>query len=89
MQPSTAGRYWERDVVIKLVCQVRPIDALWGQIRAVWWPVKRNHIVLGEKVAANSSNMRPGIILLECQIVSLHKRNRVLTEHSVSELNCV
>ena len=29
MLPSTAGHYWERDVVTKLVCQVRPIDALW------------------------------------------------------------
>ena len=33
MQPSTAGRYWERDVVTELVCQVRPIDALWGAIQ--------------------------------------------------------
>ena len=29
MQPSTAGRYWERGAVTELVCQVRPIDALW------------------------------------------------------------
>ena len=29
MQPSIAGRYWERDVVAEPVCQARPIDVLW------------------------------------------------------------
>ena len=32
-RPSTTGRYWERDVVTELVCQVCPIDALWGTIQ--------------------------------------------------------
>ena len=42
--------------------------------RAVRWPIKWNHVCLGEEVTANSSDMRPGIILLKCQIVLLHKR---------------
>ena len=28
-----------------------------GEIRAVWWPVKQNHVVLGQEVMANSSYM--------------------------------
>ena len=36
-----------------------------------------------------SGKTRSGTIVLECQIVSLHKRNHVLTEYSVSVLSCV
>ena len=29
--PSFPGVFWERDVVTEPVCQVRPIDVLWGE----------------------------------------------------------
>ena len=53
----------------------------------VWWPVKWNQVVLGQEVAANSSNMRPGIFVLECQIMLLHKRNHALPE--IWSLKCI
>lgn len=77
----------QQTLSVKLITQL----LCCGQIRTVQCG-QSNGITLvglGQDVAANSSNTRPGIILLECQNTLLQKCNHALTENLVSVLNRV
>ena len=43
-----------------------------GQIWAECWPVERVYVVVSQKLLANSSDMEPGIVMLEDQVTRLH-----------------